>query len=37
MSTASPAARREYPERFVGNIQLPTQAPELAVRELKRS
>lgn len=34
---ASAAVHRAYPERFIGTIQLPMQAPELAVRELERA
>ena len=34
---ASAAVHAAHPERFIGTIQLPMQAPELAVRELDRA
>jgi aminocarboxymuconate-semialdehyde decarboxylase len=34
---ASSAVCRKHPGKFVGTIQLPMQAPELAVRELERA
>jgi aminocarboxymuconate-semialdehyde decarboxylase len=34
---ASSAACRKYPGRFIGTIQLPMQAPDLAARELERA
>ena len=34
---ASSAVCQKYPGRFVGTIQLPMQAPELAVREVERA
>lgn len=34
---ASSALHQTHPDRFVGTIQLPMQAPELAVRELERA
>ena len=34
---ASAAVHAEHPRRFIGTIQLPMQAPELAVRELERA
>jgi len=33
----SSALCRKYPQRFIGTIQLPMQAPELAVREIERA
>src|SRR6266511_2130529 len=34
---ASTAAHREYPDRFIGTMMLPLQAPELALAEIARA
>lgn len=36
-NNASTAVHQAHPERFIGSIQLPMQAPELAARELERA